>query len=397
MELSGQDARVVRMAGAYDAANERKRFGGIAEALAIYRDVLKRAGEAGGPDGDSLAAAALREVSLLADAGLSDAEMAAGEALAARAAAGSEAAWTVRFALGHGQAALGDPAAAMAWFDAGNAMKRADVAYDADAMDRYFDAVIEAFDGETIQRLARFGARSAKPVFVVGMPRSGTTLAEQVLASAPRVHGAGELTTISKIVAETRRRDGCWPEGAANLAPARVMALGSAYLSHIHGLAPEADRVIDKMPGNALALGLIMGLLPKATIIHMRRDPLDACFGCYRQLFSGQMNYCYDQHELGRYHAALDRVMAHWEAIAPGRIIEVEYARLVQDFEAEARRMLAGAGIPWSDACLEFHKTDRAIDTASAKQARQPLFTSGLGAAEPYRPYLAPLEAALAA
>ncbi len=397
MELDGRDPKVRDLIAAYEAATAAVRRGENAAGIAGFRWLIARVGEVWDANRAGLASAVLHQLSYNVDDRLTDEEVRLAEEIAASARDGSEAAWTVRFALGDATR-RDDPAVAMDWYDQANGLRRAALAYDADKMDRVFDALIATFDGATVERLSALtGATSPKPVFVVGMPRSGTTLVEQVLASVPGVHGAGELTVLSQLARNIQEEEGAWPAGASQLTASRLTRLGTAYLTHIHKLAPKATRVVDKMPANAQNVGLILSIFPNATILHVRRDPLDNCFGCYRQLFSGGVDYCYDQTELGRYHQGLERAMAHWKAVAPGRIHDVDYGRLVCDFEDEARRLVAAAGMPWSDACLEFHKTERVIDTASSKQARQPLFTSGLGSSERFRPYLRDLETALAA
>lgn len=396
MQLEGSDPRAQPLAAVYQAIHDLKKSGRIDEAAAQYRAVVQGARDLVGPDRTALLSVALQQVADIADDGLTAEELALGEETAATTTDGGEAGWIVRFALG--QAAMGgDPATAMGWFDAANAMRREAVTYDADMADRLFEMLANIFDQPTIERLQQTGGKSPKPIFVVGMPRSGTTLVEQILASVPGIHGAGELTAIADLARNIQAEEGAWPAGAARLSPSRVTRLATAYLVHLHKLAPKAKRVVDKMPANAQNVGLLLSLFPGATILHVRRDPLDVCFGCYRQLFRGDVGYCYEQTELGRYHQGLERLMDHWKMAAPGRIVDVSYRNLVENFETEARALVAATGMDWSDACLEFHKTERQIDTASSKQARQPLFTTGLGNAEPYRPFLQPLEAALAA
>lgn len=397
MELDGREPKAIELAELYRSAGVAKRSGRFEEAIAGFRKVADGALGLCDQNRVALAAGALQQLSYFADGALTEAEIRIAEDLAAATIDGGEAGWVVRFGLGQAYAERGDPAAAMRWLDDANAMRRAAITYSADAMERLFLLLARTFDGETIARLSALGAPSPKPVFVVGMPRSGTSLVEQILASVPGVHGAGELTAVAELARDVNAKDGGWPAGAAGLTAGRVRWLTTAYLVHLHKLAPKAERVVDKMPANAQNVGLILSLFPGATILHVRRDPLDNCFGCYRQTFGGEINFAYDQTELGRYYRYLDWIMDHWKAAAPGRIVEVNYTELVQNFEPEARRLVAAMNMPWSDACLEFHKTERQIDTASAKQARQPLFTSGLGAAEPYRPYLQDLEASLAA
>jgi len=396
MHLEGSDPRTQSLVAAYQAAYDLKKSGQIDAATGQYRAVAQGARDIAGPDRTALLSVALQQIADIADDGLTAAELALGEEAAAATTDGGEAGWIVRFALG--QAAMGrDPAAAMAWFDAANAMRRQALTYDADMVDRLFAVLGDTFDAPTIARLRQTGGRSPKPIFVVGMPRSGTTLVEQILASVPGIYGAGELTAIADLARNIQAEEGAWPAGATRLTPSRVTRLATAYLLQLHKLAPKAKRVVDKMPANAQNVGLLLSLFPGATILHVRRDPLDVCFGCYRQVFRGDVAYCYEQTELGRYHQGLERLMDHWKAAAPGRIVDVSYRKLVENFETEARALVAATGMEWSDACLEFHKTEREIDTASSKQARQPLFTASLGNAAPYRPYLQPLEAALAA
>lgn len=396
MHLEGSDPKARPLVAVYQAAYDLKKSGRIEEATAQYRAVVQGARDIRGADRSSLLSVALQQVADVADDGLTAEEQALGEEVAAATTDAGEAGWIVRFALGH--AAMGrDPATAMQWFDAANAMHRQTLTYNADTADRLFEMLADVFDQPTIERLRQTGGRSPKPIFVVGMPRSGTTLVEQILASVPGIHGAGELTTIAELARNIQSEEGAWPAGAASLSQSRVTRLATVYLVHLHKLAPKAKRVVDKMPANAQNVGLLLSLFPRATILHVRRDPLDVCFGCYRQLFRGDVGYCYEQTELGRYHQGLERLMDHWKAAAPGRIVDVSYRKLVENFETEARALVAATGMEWSDACLEFHKTERQIDTASSKQARQPLFTTGLGNAEPYRPYLQPLAAALAA
>ena len=396
MQLEGRDPRTRDLAALYDAAYRAKRQGRIDDAAAAHRELLAGCRRIGGPDRDALASASLQQLTDLVDGALTDAEVAFAETVADATADGSEPGWIVRFALANALMKR-DAASAMVWLEAANGMRRAALAYDAGQMDRLFAALAETFDAATIDQLSATGGRSPKPIFIVGMPRSGTTLVEQILASAPGVHGAGELTAIADLARDVHDKEGGWPRGAAALAPRRVTQLATAYLVHLHKLAPNAARVVDKMPGNAQNVGLILSLFPNARILHVKRDPLDACFGCYRQLFRGEVRYCYDQTELGRYHQGLMRLLDHWKAAAPGRIVEVDYQALVRDFEPEARRLVAAAGVDWSDACLEFHKTEREVDTASSVQIRRPINAAGVGAAEPFRPYLRPLEAALAA
>lgn len=396
MELEGRDRRVRPVVALHDAAHAAKREGRIGEAVSGYREMLRRAGAVLGPDRLALQATALHQITTLSPGALTAKDLATAEGVAAETAHGGAPGWTVRFALGQ---ALGDddPSQAFAWFEQANEMRRAALYYDADMMDRLFDALIQTFDASTVERLRAAGDASRRPVFIVGMPRSGTTLTEQALASLPGVHGAGELKAMAAVAKCIHEERGGWPFGAAKLSAGDVAGLAGAYLGEIAKIAPDAERVVDKMPANVQNVGLILSLFPNATILHMRRDPMDVCFACYRQLFSGNVDYAYDLEEIARYHNGTLRLMAHWQAIAPDAIHEVSYQRLVLDFEGETRRLSEAIGVPWSEACLDFHKTKRPIDTASAGQARRPLYTTSLGVAARFGTALKPLERALAA
>jgi hypothetical protein len=236
-------------------------------------------------------------------------------------------------------------------------------------------------------------------VFVVGMPRSGTTLVEQILASHPAVFGAGELELMPRAVAGLRAAhpEAAFPDLAAMLDDADLRALGARYLAGLDRIAPpEAARVTDKLPLNFVHVGLIHLALPGARLVHVRRDPLDTCVSCYSKLFAGNQPFAYDLGELGRYYRAYTSVMAHWRRVLPpGVLLELDYEAVVADLERAARRLVAHCGLGWDDACLAFHRTERPIRTASALQVRRPLYTEAIGRAAAYAPWLAPLIAAL--
>jgi len=228
------------------------------------------------------------------------------------------------------------------------------------------------------------------------MPRSGTTLVEQVLASHPAVHGGGELTTLADIVREQAGLRSCtYPRVLADLEAAEVSALGAEYVRRLRALAPGALRVTDKMPGNFRFLGLIRLALPGARIIHCRRNPVDTCLSCYQQNFHEGHAFTNDLTDLGRYYRAYARLMEQWRRIFPGQFLEVDYEGLVTDFERESRRMLEFAGLPWDDACLRFHQTPRSVDTASRWQVRQPLYRRSVERRRNYERHLGPLREAL--
>jgi hypothetical protein len=210
------------------------------------------------------------------------------------------------------------------------------------------------------------------------MPRSGSTLIEQILASHPDVHGGDERPDFPELL---RGFDGV-----------DYRALGTAYLGRSRALAPSAARVTDKLPGNFLHAGAIHLALPKARIIHSRRDPADTCLSCFTKLFRSEQAYTYDLGELGRYFRAYARLMAHWRAVLPPSVfLEVDYERLVADPETQTRRLLAHCGLTWDPACLAFHQTQRDVRTASAVQVRRPIYHGSIGRWRRYGARLSPL------
>jgi tetratricopeptide (TPR) repeat protein len=269
---------------------------------------------------------------------------------------------------------------------AGNALKRRQISYDEAAALGGLDDIVESFTPELMRSLEGAGESSSAPVFIVGMPRSGTTLIEQILASHPDTFGGGELPTLSAIAA------GIMPNKAVHISADSLRRAGARYVAEIARLAPHAARITDKMPSNFRFAGLIHLMLPNARIIHAVRNPLDTCFSCFSKLFADGQYQTYDLAELGRYYRRYQRVMEHWRRLLPaGRILEVRYEDVVTDLEGQARRIIAHCGLAWHDRCLAFHETDRPVHTASALQVRQPLYEHAIGRARPFIRFLQPL------
>ncbi len=233
------------------------------------------------------------------------------------------------------------------------------------------------------------GPGDVTPIFIVGMPRSGTSLVEQILASHPLVHGAGELSHISVIADELGY--GARP---FDVDTATLQAYARRALDGLKRIAGGAPAITDKMPQNILYLGLIRRLFPGAPVIHTRRDPLDTCLSCYFQNFAGQYRFSYDLARLGEYYRRYERLMAHWQDIGVG-ILDVRYEELVGDLEGVSRRMVAWCGLEWDDACLRFHENPRLTATASYNQVNQPIFSSSIGRWKHYEKHLAALRHAL--
>lgn len=283
---------------------------------------------------------------------------------------------------------------------AANAAKRAAIVYDEKSTFESFDRIERIFSPELMAAKAGGGESSRRPIFVLGMPRSGTTLIEQVLASHPAVHGAGELPAFKLAVDSVAPPGIAYPDFVLpSLDEAAVRRIGAEYLNRLAAFAPEGERVTDKMPSNFLYAGLIHLALPNAVIIHTVRNPLDTCISCFSKLFRpGEQSFTYDLGELGRYYVRYQRLMAHWRSVLPaGRMLDVHYEDVVGDLEGQARRILAHCGLPWDERCLAFHETERPVRTASAMQVRQPIYTGAVERWRVYEEFLDPLRSALGA
>ncbi len=305
----------------------------------------------------------------------------------------------LHFALGKAHDDLGEWETAFRHLLAGNAARRALRPYDEAATMARFDAIEAAFTPDVLRAHAGEGHPSAKPVFIVGMPRSGTSLTEQILASHHEAYGAGERDDFPQEalrLAQTgagSREGGVLYEIVAN---GLLRDLGGAYLARLEKNAPESLRITDKMPLNFRFVGLIHLALPNARIIHMRRDPADTCLSCFSRHFHGDLDWSYDLAEIGRYFRAYERIMAHWRAALPeGVMLEMRYEDLVADLEAQTRRMLDHCRLEWDARCLDFHRTDRAVRTASAVQVRKPIYRISIARWRAYERWLGPLIAEL--
>ncbi|MBV9522494.1 MAG: sulfotransferase, partial [Alphaproteobacteria bacterium] len=277
----------------------------------------------------------------------------------------------------------------------GNALKRCNVFYDEPATLALFGAIRASFTPELMRRKKGDGDPSPTPIFILGMPRSGTTLVEQILASHPQVFGGGELGHMHALVQEMGTRDHAgrlYPDFVPSMTRAQLRRFGESYLGRVRPLAPEAMRITDKMPSNYYYIGLIHLALPNARIIHTIRDPADTCLSCFSKLFSGEQNHTYDLGELGRYYRAYAELMEHWRQVLPtGVMIDIRYEDVVADLETQARRIVAHAGLEWDEACLAFDKNRRAVKTASAIQVRRPIYRSSIGRWHVYKDLLSPL------
>jgi len=305
----------------------------------------------------------------------------------------------LEFALGKAHADIGDHQRSFRHWLSANAVMRAQIDYDEASNFELFDDIEKIFTPELIAANGSGGDPSPLPIFVLGMPRSGTTLIEQILASHPAIQGAGELKLLDDVLNTTPDPDGTilpYPDCVPALDAAGIRNIGTRYVAELSRLAPDTIRIVDKMPANFLFVGMIHLALPHATIIHTIRDPVDTCVSCFMQLFTEPQDYAYDLAELGCYYRRYQRLMAHWHRILPpGSILDVRYEDVVADLEGQTRRLLAHCGVAWDERCLSFYKTERPVRTASATQVRQPIYTNSVGRWHVYEEFLGPLLAEL--
>jgi tetratricopeptide (TPR) repeat protein len=282
----------------------------------------------------------------------------------------------------------------------GNALKRAASRYRPEVQELNTRLQIEVCNRELFTRHRDSGASAADPVFIVGLPRSGSTLIEQILASHSAVEGTHELADVPRIVAGLQGRDSSadeprYPAVLAGMSRADFSRLGEKYLADTRSYRSGKARFIDKMPNNFRHVGLIHLMLPNAKIIDARREPMACCFGNLKQLFAHGQEFTYSVEDIARYYRTYLELMRHWDRVLPGRVLRVQHEDLVSDLEGNVRRLLAHCELPFEPACVEFHKTERSIRTASSEQVRQPIYREGLEQWRHYEPWLAPLRAAL--
>jgi tetratricopeptide (TPR) repeat protein len=328
-----------------------------------------------------------------------DAAIATMESHAASESLGTQSRVNFLFALGKAFEDRGDYGRAWDFYREGNERQRAAVRYDPVQTELMNDRLIEVYTAEFLASLAGGGDPDGAPVFILGLPRSGSTLLEQILASHSEVEGTAELPYVGRLATSLNlnRPSGInYPEAMRELSPANVAALGAGYLAlaRVHRRT-GAPRFIDKMPNNFPNVGLIALMLPNAKIIDARRHPLDACFSCWRQLFAKGQNFTYDLTEIGEYYLQYQRMMDHWARVLPGRVLTVQYEEVVSDLEAQVRRLLEYCGLPWQGACLRFHESSRAVRTPSAEQVRQPIYDRSVGHWRRYERHLGELLAVI--
>jgi len=302
-----------------------------------------------------------------------------------------------QFALGKAYADSGDFDRSFEHFAAGNRLNHDLLGYDVSAHEDAMDQIVDAYSEEYFaDRAARSQVSDNTAIFIVGMPRSGTSMVEQILSSHSQVSGVGELSVMSELVMERGRAlNTDYPDCMTGLDDLQISEFGQKYIDELQARRPGADRVIDKQTGNFLYAGLICQALPNAKIIHCSRNPLDTCVSCFTLLFGQGQAFSYDLGDLGRFYRAYRNLMDHFHRIAPEQILEVNYENMIAQQEQETRRLLEFLDLPWEYQCLSFHETERAVQTASAGQVRKPIYKSSVARWKRYQDHLAPLKAAL--
>ena len=329
-----------------------------------------------------------------------DAEFAAMQRLIAeREAAGSTRPGDAQlyFALGKACEHRGQYHQAFTWYAQGNARRRRDDPFDIAAFERRAARIRAFFSPQFFATHSGGGHPSAAPIFIVGLPRSGSTLIEQILASHSQVDGTMELPNIVNLVRGFDRapHGDSYPETVAGVPPGEFAALGGRYITDTAPLRRGRARFTDKLPNNFSHVGLIHAILPNATVIDARRHPMDACFSTFKQHFASGQTFSYDLEDLGRYYRCYLSVMDHWDEVLPGKVLHIQYEQMVRDPETHIRRLLAHCGLPFEAACLNFHETPRPVRTPSAEQVRQPIYTQAVGYWRHFAKELEPLRLAL--
>jgi len=301
----------------------------------------------------------------------------------------------MNFALGKALEDIGDYEQSFAAYQTGNSLKFASSPYRESSAETVFEQVRTLFNPDFFAARKPSAIVDQTPVFIVGMPRSGTTLIEQILSSHRYVYGAGELTTLHETIRGSldQYQVGSLFERLDEALPQLdYLQMGKTYLQQVRKLDEHALRITDKMPANFFFIGFIRLMLPGAKIIHVRRDPLDTCLSCYTRLFNNTMDFTYDLKALGNYYSRYARLMQHWQEVLPaGTIFTISYEGLVKDPRRHVQQLLEYVGLPWDDACLEFYRNPRQVKTASVNQVRQPLYQSSIGRWQRYAVQLEPL------
>jgi tetratricopeptide (TPR) repeat protein len=302
----------------------------------------------------------------------------------------------LHFALGKAYEDMKDYPKSLEHYSVGARLKRAILKYDEAEVFGFFDSIRHTFNEEYFAKRPYEGISTSLPIFIVGMPRSGSTLTEQIISSHPDVYGAGEIKLLSACLSNLRQKYPNIPRMATSMKPHQYASVANAYLNELTAMSPTALRVTDKLLTNYYFVGFINTLYPDAKIIHTMRNPVDTCLSAYSKLFKDDMPHSYDLAEIGRYYKKYEELMEHWRQVLPaGVMLDVQYESVVEDAETTARKVIEFCGLPWNDACLDFHKSDRPVKTASVSQVRKPIYGSSVKRRERYGDGLRPLIDAL--
>ena len=309
------------------------------------------------------------------------------------------------FALGKAFEDRGDYAESYRFYEQGNALKKSEIRYQPDTIEHNTRLQIQVCTRDFFAARQHVGADSSEPIFIVGLPRAGSTLLEQILASHSKVEGTQELAHIPRMVFDLQGRSNeqdepRYPAVLADLKPEDFVRLGNKYLNETRVYRSDTGggsrpHFIDKMPNNFRHVGLIHLILPNARLIDARREPMACCFGNLKQLFATGQEFTYGIEEIARYYRTYLELMRHWDEVLPGRVLRVWHEDVVEDLEGNVRRILEFCGLEFEPGCIDFYKTERSVRTASSEQVRQPIFREGLKQWQHYEPWLGPLNEAL--
>ncbi|GAB4193596.1 MAG: tetratricopeptide repeat-containing sulfotransferase family protein [Wenzhouxiangellaceae bacterium] len=304
------------------------------------------------------------------------------------------------FALGKAYEDRQEYAASFDYYERGNALKKAELRYSAERMDADLERQKKECTRELFEHHQGHGHSASDPIFIVGLPRAGSTLIEQILASHSQVEGTLELPNILALVHRLNGRrqledEPRYPALLGQLEADKLAAFGRDYIEQTRIHRSGAPLFIDKMPNNFRHVGLIHLILPNARIIDARRHPMACCFSGFKQLFGEGQEFTYGLEQIGRYYRGYEQLMSHWDQALPGKVLRVQYENVIADLESQVKRLLDFLDLPFEDACVEFHKTRRSVRTASSEQVRQPIYQSSVEQWRHYEPWLEPLKTAL--
>ena len=322
------------------------------------------------------------------------------KAVEAEPATGEEDRLQICFALGNALETAGDYEAAFKRFSKGNALKQARAQHSAEQLQVRVDSQMQVCTRELFERRAGLGCEAADPIFIVGLPRAGSTLLEQILASHSQVDGTMELHNVLNLAKRLRGRDERpgqprYPRILGELEDSYFRRFGEQFIDDTRPYRGDAPFFIDKMPNNFFHVGLIKLILPNAKVVDARRHPLACCFSGFKQLFGEGQEFTYGLREVGNYYRQYVKLMDHWDDVLPGFVLRVQHEDVVDDLEGQVRRLLDFCALPFEPACVEFHRTERSVRTPSSEQVRQPIYRSGLQQWRNFEPWLDPLKEAL--